>query len=140
MQLQKYLELYAESHRHPLNVKIHNVCVPFIAWTALGMAHSFSYQGFHLSYFWAVFLTVFYARFRDPRIILGSTVTIAAFLLSYAYVPNLFVVCLAVFLLCWVGQFYGHHVEGKKPSFRDDLVFLLIGPIWVVKKLAGASS
>jgi uncharacterized membrane protein YGL010W len=36
-----------------------------------------------------------------------------------------------------VGQFYGHRVEGKKPSFLKDLQFLLIGPAWVIKKVFG---
>ena len=39
---------------------------------------------------------------------------------------------LAVFVVGWIGQFIGHHIEGKKPSFLDDLRFLLIGPLWVL--------
>jgi len=39
-----------------------------------------------------------------------------------------------VFALAWIGQFVGHKLEGKKPSFLKDLQFLLIGPIWVVFK------
>jgi uncharacterized membrane protein YGL010W len=38
----------------------------------------------------------------------------------------------AVFVLAWIGQFIGHHIEGKKPSFFDDLRFLLIGPLFVL--------
>jgi len=45
-------------------------------------------------------------------------------------------VSIAVFVVAWIGQFYGHKVEGKKPSFFKDLLFLLIGPIWVLKKFA----
>jgi len=44
----------------------------------------------------------------------------------------LWLVCLIVFVLAWVGQFYGHKVEGKKPSFLKDLQFLLIGPAWLL--------
>ena len=39
---------------------------------------------------------------------------------------------LGVFVLSWIGQFYGHKIEGKKPSFLKDLQFLLIGPIWLL--------
>lgn len=46
--------------------------------------------------------------------------------------PALWLVCLAIFVLSWIGQFVGHKVEGKKPSFVDDLKFLLIGPIWLL--------
>ena len=37
---------------------------------------------------------------------------------------------IGVFVIAWIGQFYGHKVEGKKPSFFKDLQFLLIGPVW----------
>jgi uncharacterized membrane protein YGL010W len=41
-------------------------------------------------------------------------------------------VSLGIFVLAWIGQFYGHKVEGKKPSFFKDLQFLLIGPAWLM--------
>jgi uncharacterized membrane protein YGL010W len=40
-----------------------------------------------------------------------------------------------LFIIAWIGQFYGHKIEGKKPSFFKDLQFLLIGPAWVFKKM-----
>jgi uncharacterized membrane protein YGL010W len=40
-------------------------------------------------------------------------------------------ILLLVFILAWVGQFIGHKIEGAKPSFFEDLQFLLIGPLWV---------
>jgi uncharacterized membrane protein YGL010W len=39
---------------------------------------------------------------------------------------------LGVFVAAWLGQFYGHKLEGAKPSFFDDLKFLLIGPAWIL--------
>ena len=48
---------------------------------------------------------------------------------------NLAIVSVVIFIVAWIGQFYGHKVEGKKPSFIKDLQFLLIGPLWVLKKL-----
>jgi len=41
-----------------------------------------------------------------------------------------------LFIAAWIGQFYGHKQEGKKPSFFKDLQFLLIGPAWVFQKLS----
>jgi uncharacterized membrane protein YGL010W len=38
----------------------------------------------------------------------------------------------ALFVVAWVGQFIGHHVEGRKPSFFKDVQFLLIGPAWLL--------
>ena len=41
-------------------------------------------------------------------------------------------VSLALFVAAWIGQFIGHKIEGKKPSFFDDLRYLLIGPLFVL--------
>ncbi len=38
----------------------------------------------------------------------------------------------SVFVLAWIGQFIGHRIEGKKPSFFKDIQFLMIGPIWLL--------
>jgi uncharacterized membrane protein YGL010W len=61
---------------------------------------------------------------------------IAAAFVSYDYVPQLRWSAVGVFVFGWIGQFYGHAVEGKRPSFVKDLLFLLIGPLWVIHKLA----
>lgn len=46
--------------------------------------------------------------------------------------PALWLICTIIFILSWIGQFIGHKIEGKKPSFLDDLKFLMIGPIWLL--------
>ena len=45
--------------------------------------------------------------------------------------------CLIVFVLAWIGQFYGHKVEGQKPSFFEDLQYLMIGPAWLMSFIYG---
>ena len=50
----------------------------------------------------------------------------------------LWVTALSVFVISWIGQFIGHYVEGRRPSFFRDLRFLLIGPLWVLSKLYAA--
>jgi len=44
----------------------------------------------------------------------------------------LLVVAVAVFVGAWIGQFVGHRIEGRKPSFLEDVVFLLVGPAWLL--------
>jgi len=44
---------------------------------------------------------------------------------------SLFWTSLVVWIVAWAVQVVGHKIEGKKPSFVEDLVFLLIGPIFV---------
>ena len=41
-------------------------------------------------------------------------------------------ISLSLFLIAWIGQFIGHKIEGAKPSFFDDIKFLLIGPAWLI--------
>jgi uncharacterized membrane protein YGL010W len=41
-------------------------------------------------------------------------------------------ISLAVFVVAWIVQFYGHKIEGKKPSFLKDVQFLMIGPAWLM--------
>ena len=53
---------------------------------------------------------------------------------------NLLYTSIIIFVLAWIGQFYGHKVEGAKPSFLKDLEFLLIGPLWVIQKLGKKKS
>ena len=79
---------------------------------------------------------VYYALFRNPRVLAAMALVILLMIMSFTYVPQVFLTSLVVFILAWVGQFYGHKIEGKKPSFLQDLHFLLIGPVWVLFKLA----
>lgn len=44
-------------------------------------------------------------------------------------------ICAVIFVLAWIGQFIGHKIEGKKRAFLHDLVFLLIGPAWLMSKI-----
>ena len=42
---------------------------------------------------------------------------------------------IGVFVVAWIGQFIGHKIEGRRPSFLTDLVYLLVGPLWTLSKL-----
>ena len=48
---------------------------------------------------------------------------------------NILVLSMVVFVVAWIGQFVGHKIEGKKPSFFEDLQFLLVGPAWTLAPL-----
>jgi uncharacterized membrane protein YGL010W len=50
---------------------------------------------------------------------------------------NLITFSTTIFTIAWIGQFYGHKIEGKKPSFLKDLQFLMIGPAWVIENVFG---
>jgi len=127
------LAQYSESHLNHVNEIIHFICIPVIVFTLLGLvwaAHPLA----------AVALTVasllYYLKLSVP-FALGMLLMSAVMLAILAVLPPNMVlpVSLTVFVLAWIGQFIGHKIEGKKPSFFDDLRFLLIGPLFVLSFL-----
>jgi len=43
---------------------------------------------------------------------------------------------IGLFVVGWAFQFVGHYYEGKKPAFVDDLIGLLVGPLFLVAEVA----
>jgi uncharacterized membrane protein YGL010W len=130
-----YLNEYAQSHQNRNNQLLHSICVPLITWSILGVLHSYVItQNIRASYIFAAFAIIYYSCFKKILVTVSMALFSAISLFSFQFVPNLFWTSLIVFGIAWVGQFYGHHLEGKRPSFLKDLTFLLIGPIWVIKK------
>ena len=134
--LENYLSEYAESHQNPLNIKIHTICVPAIMWSLLGVLSTIKLIGeLNLGILLAVISLIFYSLLKNIKVFIAVVSIILLCFLSFPLVAELRLTGLFIFILAWVGQFYGHKIEGKKPSFFKDLLFLLIGPIWVLKKL-----
>lgn len=129
-ELDVLFDKYAESHRHPTNKAIHFVCVPAITLSLLGLLWSLHPA---VAIAFALAALVYYARLSVP-LMLGMVGMSAAMLALLALTP-LARYALVVFVVAWIGQFIGHKIEGKKPSFFDDLRFLLIGPFWVLSFL-----
>lgn len=130
--LEGYFEEYAKSHKNGSNLLIHKICVPLITWSLLGFLHTFQLAGVPLSYVLVFVSLCFYAALKRPMVFVFMFFITFFMLSTFAYIPHLRILSLIVFALAWVGQFIGHHIEGKKPSFLDDLQFLLIGPLWVL--------
>lgn len=140
---------YAESHQNPTNKLIHWICVPLIVFSLLALVWAIpfpqlaflgKYNGFVN---WASFLiafAIYYYYKLSP--VMSYFMLLAVFIMSFFIVmlekweqsggPAMWVSALVIFVLSWAGQFFGHKVEGKKPSFLDDVKFLLIGPIWLL--------
>ena len=149
--LDQWFEEYAVSHQNKTNQLIHFVCVPAIFFSIVGMLMSIPSQfinktiGLENAFFtnWAtvvlLFVLVFYLRLSLSMFLKILVFTIIC-LIGNHYLSQfspLFYTSLAIFVIAWIGQFYGHNLEGKKPSFFKDLQFLLIGPAWVIKKIIG---
>ncbi len=45
---------------------------------------------------------------------------------------------LALFVVGWVLQFVGHAVEGNRPAFFRNPVYLIVGPLWLARRALAA--
>lgn len=147
-QVDALLAEYGESHLNPTNKLIHWFCVPLIFFSTVGLVWSIPAgplgslvdgpAGAYLN--WATLLLAFtivwYMR-MSVSLAVGMVGVSAAMVWltewTIASVPwPLWQTCLVVFVAAWAGQFVGHKIEGKKPSFLKDLQFLLVGPMWLM--------
>jgi len=145
-----YFDKYSESHQNHTNEIIHWICVPLIVFSLFGLiwAIPFPYLEFlgryngyvNFASFLIAFSIYFYYKLSPVLsyamlliiMIFSAGIVILEKLERNAGWPEMWQVCLGIFVLAWIGQFIGHKIEGKKPSFFDDLKFLLIGPIWLL--------
>lgn len=145
---QQYLSRYERSHRHPLNQWIHVFCVPVIFAATLGLLWSVPVGRWlglaaavapyvNLATLLAPLALVFYASL-SPASALAMVAWFAASAAAIVAIQlagwPLAAICAGAWVLGWAAQFYGHGVEGARPSFAEDLVFLLIGPLFVMRK------
>lgn len=133
------LNEYGESHTNVANIGIHVVAVPAIYFVTIGLLWSIPVPGF-LAFFdvnWshvaAIPVLWYYFKLSGPIGAAMTLLTIASFAgvhLLELYSISVWKFCLGLFVVMWILQFVGHHIEGKKPSFLKDLQFLLVGPAW----------
>ena len=143
----QWLSEYGDSHRNSTNKSLHWICVPVIVWCVMGL----------------LWITPFPAAIRETVPLANwATVTVAATVIYYAFLSlplalgvlpvlllmlwsidalsvhssvPLWMILTAAFVLAWIGQFIGHAIEGKRPSFFKDVQFLMIGPLWLAADL-----
>jgi len=140
--IQLWLDEYGESHQNQSNKFIHYICVPAIYMTVVGLvwAIPFPFSGFPIWINWASLIAIpvlgFYFAL-SLNVGIGMTLFTAAVIAFLMWWQNtmamsVLMMSIVVFVVAWILQFIGHHVEGKKPSFFKDLQFLLIGPAWIL--------
>jgi uncharacterized membrane protein YGL010W len=137
---------YHESHSHPTNKLLHWICVPPIVLSVMGLLWSVPMPEAVTSMSpWLNLATLFSAAAIAYYLVLSPVLALsigAVFVLMLLLVNELdqlpwplWLTSIAIFVAGWIGQFIGHHIEGKRPSFMKDIQFLLIGPLWLVGSL-----
>ncbi len=141
--VEQWLTEYGESHQHATNKTLHWICVPAIVVSLIGLLWSIpvpqAFRDLSPLANWGTLvlaLGVLYYLRMSFSLALGMLAFVILVTLSILALQNLpwplWAVCLTIFAIAWVGQFIGHHYEGKRPSFFKDLQFLMIGPLWLM--------
>lgn len=142
----RWFDAYGESHRNTVNEVLHFVCVPVITLCVLSFLSLVPWHmpglpsldlavlfagialGYYLQLSWRLALALV------PVIVLLFEGADELHHWAEAGGPAAWLSTLVLFVVAWIGQFIGHAIEGRKPSFLQDLQFLLIGPIWLMGK------
>ena len=141
-----YLEKYGESHQNATNKAIHWFCVPAIIFSLFGLLYSLPFPFVsERSLFgnWAAVVfalaLVYYIRLSVVMffgfLVVGFGLLYGNYALAQSLAAqgiSLWQASLLIFVVAWIGQFIGHKIEGKKPSFLEDVQYLLIGPAWLL--------
>lgn len=139
----EWLGDYAASHENPTNKLLHWLCVPPIVLSVMGLLWSLPVPAaFAAAPPWLNWATlaaaaaVIYYFALSPALAAGVLLAFLVLLAvthSLAQLPwPLWLTSLVIFVVAWIGQFVGHSIEGKRPSFFKDVQFLLIGPLWLL--------
>lgn len=140
--IQQWLGEYGESHRNETNKTIHWICVPSIFFSIVGFLYCiklpYNISGIQLNVAMLVLalVTIYYitlSRTLWIGLLLFAIICLwVCQLVEQAGFMQPWLFYLVIFAVAWIGQFYGHQVEGKKPSFLKDIQFLMIGPAWLM--------
>ena len=123
---------YEESHRSPVNERIHFVAIPLIMLSLLGLLWAIHPW---LAYALVLASLVYYARLSAVFLVTMAVLSAVGLALVYAMGEHVLSVSAVIFVGAWIAQFVGHKVEGRKPSFFEDLQYLWVGPMFVLSKL-----
>ncbi len=140
--IQNLLNEYGESHQNKTNKLVHWICVPLIFFSLVGLLYSIKIPylvlpdiQLNVAHIVVLGSLIYYFKLSKSLAIGLLIFTITCLWICYIIEEegiSLWLVCLIIFVLAWIGQFWGHKIEGKKPSFFKDLQFLLIGPAWLM--------
>lgn len=141
--INQWLAEYGESHQNPTNKTVHWICVPLIFFSVVGLLYSIKLPFFNFGNMEGnvalivLGLTLVYYFTLSKSLAVGlllftSLCVCLCYLIEQSGFAPLWQVSITVFVLAWIGQFWGHKVEGRKPSFLKDLQFLMIGPAWLM--------
>lgn len=130
--LTRLLESYEKNHQNPINEAIHIIAIPLIMFSILGMTAAFD---IFLEYMLVGIVFFYYLKLSKTAALLMLVWLLIYLGLVVLLKPYIIEISILLFAFGWILQFLGHFIEGKRPSFFEDLRYFLIGPLFVVQKV-----
>ena len=130
--IDQLLDHYGDSHQHPVNERIHFLAIPLIMLTLIGLMFEIHPA---VAYVFLAASMVYYLRLSLVFAAVMAAWTALMLMLVFAMGEHRLLICVTVFVGAWVLQFIGHQLEGKKPSFFEDVQYLWVGPLFVLRPL-----
>ncbi|MEP7154987.1 MAG: Mpo1-like protein [Betaproteobacteria bacterium] len=139
--LEQQITQYAAYHRDRRNIFTHFFGVPMIVFAVVLALVPLVIGGVNAALIALAMAAVYYV-FLD--VALGTAMLIFLFV---CYLISIYInarighagavvgIAAVVFIVGWVIQFVGHKYEGMKPAFLDDIMGLLIGPLFVMTEV-----
>jgi len=143
----QWFDEYGDSHQNMVNEVIHWICIPLIMFSTIGLFWAASdvirsvlgltlpeylNLGTGLVAIAMVWYTTMSIRLTLAMIPVSAVMLFGLWLIRATHFAPLWAVCAGIWIAAWIGQFIGHKIEGKKPSFFKDIQFLLVGPFWLM--------
>ena len=136
--LTQWLDEYSASHQNPRNKRIHYWRVPAIAVCPVALLWLVQIPATQVNLGQLILIgAMFFYGYLSGRLALGMlpfVILIAAGIMAYqSFVAfPMWIPAAAIWIIAWFFQFVGHKEEAQKPSFFTDVLFLLIGPLWIL--------
>jgi len=143
--VEELLSTYKSVHLNKKNIQSHFIGVPGIIWSLMLLLNMLIWpiQLLNVTYNLSLAMIItplillYYFKLH-LRLALGLMLFMlptvySAFLV--AQMPNALFIAIVVFVVCWVFQFIGHHYEKAKPAFFEDIMQLLIGPLFLMAEV-----
>ena len=131
-QISQLIENYSQCHKNPINKIIHLFAVPAIMFSIIGLLCAFN---FFIAIFFILLTLIFYFKLSKKAFYLMTVWSLSYVTLIYFLKEKVLIISIFIFVVGWVTQFIGHLIEGRKPSFFEDIKYLLIGPLFVFNSI-----
>ncbi len=140
--IEQWLSAYGEHHQDHANKTLHWIGIPIIVFSLMGLLYmiplpcALSCRGITVALVVIVLALLYYFALSRPLAV-GMLIVLGAMYAAVSAIVAILgeralIFMVVLFVVGWVIQFIGHKIEGQKPSFFEDLQFLLIGPVWLL--------